>query len=98
MRLEDYIYILIKSLLITTILVLAIIGLVYIIDFDYNFAYYISDITGIPSDLSLSMMSAGFANEIILLMLTIEFGFIIYFIDKIAETKMYNKLKTFVLN
>lgn len=98
MRLEDYIYIFIKSLLITTILVLVIIGLVYIIDFDYNFAYYISDITGIPSDLSLSMMSAGFANEIILLMLTIEFGFIIYFIDKIAETKMYNKLKTFVLN
>lgn len=98
MRLEDYIYIFIKSLLITTILVLIIIGLVYIIDFDYNFAYYISDITGIPSDLSLSMMSAGFANEIILLMLTIEFGFIIYFIDKIAETKMYNKLKTFVLN
>ncbi len=98
MRLEDYIYIFIKSLLITTILVLVIIGLVYIIDFDYNFAYYISDITGIPSDLSLTMMSAGFANEIILLMLTIEFGFIIYFIDKIAETKMYNKLKTFVLN
>lgn len=98
MRLEDYIYIFIKSLLITTILVLVIIGLVYVIDFDYNFAYYISDITGIPSDLSLSMMSAGFANEIILLMLTIEFGFIIYFIDKIAETKMYNKLKTFVLN
>lgn len=98
MRLEDYIYILIKSLLISTILFLVIIGLVYIIDFDYNFAYYISDITGIPSDLSLSMMSAGFANEIILLMLTIEFGFIIYFIDKIAETKMYNKLKTFVLN
>jgi len=98
MRLEDYIYILIKSLLITTILFLVIIGLVYVIDFDYNFAYYISDITGIPSDLSLSMMSAGFANEIILLMLTIEFGFIIYFIDKIAETKMYNKLKTFVLN
>lgn len=98
MRLEDYIYILKKSLLISTILVLVIIGLVYVIDFDYNFAYYISDITGIPSDLSLSMMSAGFANEIILLMLTIEFGFIIYFIDKIAETKMYNKLKTFVLN
>lgn len=98
MRLEDYIYILIKSLLISTISVLVIIGLVYVIDFDYNFAYYISDITGIPSDLSLSMMSAGFANEIILLMLTIEFGFIIYFIDKIAETKMYNKLKTFVLN
>lgn len=98
MRLEDYIYILIKSLLITTILFLIIIGLVYVIDFDYNFAYYISDITGIPSDLSLSMMSAGFANEIILLMLTIEFGFIIYLIDKIAETKMYNKLKTFVLN
>lgn len=98
MRLEDYIYIFIKSLLITTMLVLVIIGLVYIIDFDYNFAYYISDIMGIPSDLSLSMMSAGFANEIILLMLTIEFGFIIYFIDKIAETKMYNKLKTFVLN
>lgn len=98
MRLEDYIYILIKLLLISTILVLVIIGLVYVIDFDYNFAYYISDITGIPSDLSLSMMSAGFANEIILLMLTIEFGFIIYFIDKIAETKMYNKLKTFVLN
>lgn len=98
MRLEDYIYILIKSLLISTILFLVIIGLVYVIDFDYNFAYYISDITGIPSDLSLSMMSAGFANEIILLMLTIEFGFIIYFIDKIAETKMYNKLKTFVLN
>lgn len=98
MRLEDYIYILIKSLLISTISVLVIIGLVYVIDFDYNFAYYISDITGIPSDLSLSMMSAGFANEIILLMLTIEFGFIIYFIDKSAETKMYNKLKTFVLN
>lgn len=98
MRLEDYIYILIKSLLISTILFLVIIGLVYVIDFDYNFAYYISDITGIPSDLSLSMMSAGFANEIILLMLAIEFGFIIYFIDKIAVTKMYNKLKIFVLN
>lgn len=98
MKLEDYIYIFVKAVLISTLLVLILIGLIYVLDFDYNFAYYISDITGIPSDLSISMMSAGFANEIIILMMTIEFGFIIYFIDKIAETKMYNKLKTFVLN
>lgn len=98
MKLEDYIYIFVKAVLISVLLVLILIGLIYVLDFDYNFAYYISDITGIPSDLSLSMMSAGFANEIILLMLTIEFGFIIYFIDKIAETKIYNKIKTFVLN
>lgn len=98
MKLEDYIYIFVKAVLISTLLVLILIGLIYVLDFDYNFAYYISDIIGIPSDLSISMMSAGFANEIIILMMTIEFGFIIYFIDKIAETKMYNKLKTFVLN
>ena len=98
MGLKEYTNVLIKSLLLAIIFLIVLTGLYYLISFDYNFAYYVSEITGIPSDLSISIVSAGFANNILIIMVTVEFGLTCYLIERISKTNTYNKIKTFVSN
>lgn len=98
MNVKDYILCFIKSLFQTLIVVILSLGILYIIRFNLNVANYISNITGIPSDMSISIMSAGFVNNIVILMLVIEIILFAYFFQRIMKTSFFKKASSFIVN
>ena len=52
MSVKDYILCFIKSFLQTSMIVILSLGILYVIRINLKFANYISNITGIPSDMS----------------------------------------------
>ena len=91
MSVKDYILCFIKSFLQTSMIVILSLGILYVIRINLKFANYISNITGIPSDMSISVMSAGFVNNIVILMSTMEIVLFVYLIQKIMKTSFYEK-------
>ena len=69
-----------------------------LIEFNFSVASSVCKITGIPSDLSLTMMSAGFENNIIIVMFSFEILFLIFLIDYISKTRLFNNIKDFIYN
>lgn len=98
MYFRDYISIILKTLILTIIFVPLLIGILYLMNISINFAYYISDTLYIPRDLSLTVMSAGFTNNIIILMTVFELGFGFWLVDKITKTTVYNNVREFIIN
>lgn len=98
MDLKDYVIILIKSFFITFLFTLCVYLVGNVMGFNYNFANYISDISGIPRDMAITITSAGFANNITILMTIIESGLFLYFISKIEKTHVYKKVKEIIIN
>ncbi len=98
MYFRDYVSIILKTLILTLIFAPLLIGAFYLMNSNVNFAYYISDVLDIPRNLSLTVMSAGFANNIIILMTVFEFGFAIWLGNKITKTELYDNVKKFVIN
>ena len=98
MSFKDIIHVIIKTVILTVIVVPVFIGIVCLLNGNVNFAYYISDTLDIPRDLSLTVMSAGFANNIIILMTIFEFGFGFWLVNKITKTTVYDNIKEFVIN
>lgn len=81
------------------VLIILLCGLsIYLLNTNINFAYYISDKLEIPRDLSLTVMSAGFANNIIILMSVFEFGLGIWLVNKLMKTTVYDNVKNFIIN
>lgn len=95
---EDYVYIIIKSLIMSLIVCLIMFMMFNLIEFNFSVASSICKITGIPSDLSLTMMSAGFENNIIIVMFSFEILFLVFFIDYIGNTRLFNNIKDFIDN
>lgn len=95
---EDYVYIIIKSLIMSLIVCLIMFMMFNLIEFNFSLASSICKITGIPSDLSLTMMSAGFENNIIIVMFSFEILFLVFFIDYIGNTRLFNSIKDFIDN
>lgn len=95
---EDILVIVLKSLILTAIFVPLLIGLFYLVHINIGFAYTISDKLDIPRDLALTPMSAGFANNIMILSTVFEFGFTIWLITKLSKTHIYKNIKNFVIN
>lgn len=95
---EDYVYIIVKSLIISLIVCFIMFLMFNIIEFNFSVASSICKITGIPSDLSLTMMSAGFENNIIIVMFSFEILFLVFFIDYIGNTRLFNSIKDFIDN
>lgn len=98
MNVKDYILCFIKALFQTLIVIILSLGILYIIRFNLNVANYISNITGIPSDMSISIMSAGFVNNIVILMLVIEIILFAYFFQRIMKTSFFKKASSFIVN
>ena len=100
MYFRDYIGIIVKTLILTLIFTPLLIGLFlfYLMNSNINFAYYISDVLDIPRDLSLTITSAGFANNIIILMTVFELGFVFWIVNKITNTTIYDNVKEFIIN
>ncbi len=87
-----------KAIILTSVFVsLSLLGF-YLIHNNVNVAHYISDTLNIPRDLSLTVMSAGFSNNIIILMTVFEFGFGIYIVNKFTNTQFYDNIKNFIIN
>lgn len=95
---EDYVFIVIKSLITSFIVFLIMFMMFNVIDFNFSVASSICKITGIPSDLSLTMMSAGFENNIIIVMFSFEILFLIFLIYYISKTRLFNNIKDFIYN
>lgn len=76
---EDRILIILESIFIACSIVLL---------FPYNnmIASFICRTTQIPYDLALSVTSAGFGNNIIILLFVIEIILLVYFIEKFIPT------------
>ncbi len=87
-----------KSVIITIVFVSLLLIGYYLMNINVNFAYYISDALDIPRNLSLTIISAGFANNIIILMTIFELGFSIWVGNKITKTRVYDNVKEFVIN
>lgn len=98
MYFRDYIGIIVKTLILTLIFTPLLIGLFYLMNSNINFAYYISDVLDIPRDLSLTITSVGFANNIIILMTVFELGFVFWIVNKITNTTIYDNVKEFIIN
>lgn len=94
----DYVFIVFKSVILTLIVAPLIIGAIYLMQFNFYSAYFISDALDIPRDLALTITSAGFANNIIILMTVFEFGIGLWLIDKLTKTNIYNNFKDFVMD
>ena len=88
----------IKILFVILFFILLIFGIGYLLHTNINFAYYISDELEIPRDLSLTIMSAGFANNIIILLSVFEFAIGFWLVYKIANTTLFQNVKDFVIN
>lgn len=56
-----------------------------LVEVNIHIAEYICQITNIPKDLSLTIVSAGFANNIVIVLLMLEVGLILYIINKISK-------------
>lgn len=95
---KDYSCIILKSLLATIIVFPFLLGICFLIKTNMDFAYYISDTNGIPCDLTLTVISLGFANNIVVLMSVFEFGFIYYLFSKLKKSKIYNNVHDFIIN
>lgn len=95
---KDYIGLTLKTLLVTILVVPFFFGIYFLIKTNIDLAYFISDTNGIPRDLVLTVMSLGFANNIILLMSIFEFGVIYYLFDKLKRSKIYNNICDFMMN
>lgn len=85
---EDLARIVLKGFIISFFVVSLLIGSYYLININFNIAYNISDTLKIPRDLSLTVMSAGFANNVMILLTFFEFGSAIWIYSKIANTKL----------
>ena len=95
---EDYVYIIVKSLIISLIVCFIMFLMFNLIEFNFSVASSICKITGIPSDLSLTTMSAGFENNIIIVMFSFEILFLIFLIDYISKIRLFNNIKDFIYN
>lgn len=87
-----------KSILIALLLSPLFAIAYYLIHININFAYHISSELNIPRDLALTPMSAGFANNIIILSSVFEFGFGCWLINKLTKTKLFENISNFIKN
>jgi len=68
----------------TLILTLIVVGLLFLIRFDYNIGIRYCEILNIPKDFALTMVSPGMAIEVAIIMFVVEMiG--LYFIIKILK-------------
>ena len=95
---KDYIHIVLKSLLATLIIVPLFIGICFLVKTNIVFSYFGCDLCDIPRDLAISVMSMGFANNMIFLLSVFEFGVIYYLFTKIKMTKIYTIVWEFMTN
>ncbi|MBR3524134.1 MAG: hypothetical protein IKN87_05595 [Bacilli bacterium] len=87
-----------KSVIITALISPILLLIFYLVKMDFRFATYVCKICNILEDLAITVMSPGFANNIIILSLVFEFGLGCWLITKLTKTKLFNNIKNFIEN
>lgn len=95
---KDYVRIVLKSLLASLIIVPIFLEICFLIKTNIDFSYFVCDSCDIPRDLAISVMSMGFANNMIFLLSVFEFGVIYYLFNKIKNSKLYTIVWEFMTN
>lgn len=95
---KDYVRIVLKSLLVSLIIVPLFLGICFLVKTNIDFSYFVCDLCDIPRDLAISVMSIGFANNMIFLLSVFEFGVIYYLFNKIKNSKFYTIVWEFMTN
>lgn len=88
LTIKDFIRAMFKSVLIVGFIVISTI----LIDRNIVFANYLCNTMGIPKDLSITMMSFGFANEVVFLSSLFEIGIILYIYFRIINNRQLMNL------
>ena len=95
---KDYVRIVLKSLLASLIIVPIFLEICFLIKTNIDFSYFVCDSCDIQRDLAISVMSMGFANNMIFLLSVFEFGVIYYLFNKIKNSKLYTIVWEFMTN
>ncbi len=88
----DILRILCKSVILTFVFFIAICFGLDLFKVDIDIANALCKSLEIPKDLALTMMSPGFFNEVIILLVVFETITIAYFINKLSRNKIINSL------
>lgn len=93
---KDFLFICIKSMFITLVFTIIFIGLLNLVNLNIQFANYVCEITHIPKDFTITVMSPGYANEIVILLTVFQIGILLYIINVIIKNpilcNLYEKL------
>lgn len=93
---KDFLFICIKSMFITLVFTIIFIGLLNLVNLNIQFANYFCEITHIPKDFAITVMSPGYANEIVILLTVFQMGILLYIINVIIKNpilcNLYEKL------
>lgn len=85
---KDVCLIFIKTFIITLIVV----GLLFLIRFNYNIGIRYCEILNIPKDFALTMVSPGMAIEVSIIMFAIEMIFLFYIVKNLKKIKIIDKI------
>lgn len=95
---KDYIIIALKSFALSVLFVSLFLGFIFLIKMNFDFANYVCDITEIPRDLALTVMSLGFRNNMVVVLSVFELGIVYFLFGKLKKTKLYNKVYEILAN
>lgn len=85
---KDVCLIFIKTFIITLIVV----GLLFLIRFNYNIGIRYCEILNIPKDFALTMVSPGMAIEVSIIMFAIEMIFLFHIVKNLKKIKIIDKI------
>lgn len=97
-NLKYCLHILMKSVIITALISPILLLIFYLVKMDFRFATYVCKVCNIPEDLTITVMSPGFKNNLLILSFTFEMGIIVYVINKLTRTKALKRILNFVNN
>lgn len=88
----DYLCLLTKSIIYTMFLFITIYIMMFFINVDINLANMVCNTMNIPKDLTLTVVSPGFANEFVLILLFFETIVVSYLGIMLSKNKFLNDL------
>ena len=85
---KDYVRIVLKSLLASLIIVPIFLEICFLIKTNIDFSYFVCDSCDIPRDLAISVMSMGFANNMIFLFMKWVINIIFMWYNYLHKSKL----------
>ena len=87
-----------KSFLSKIFIVFLILALLFLVKVNFDFSNYVCDITKIPRGLTLTVMSLGFRNNMVVVLTVLELLIFCYIFGMIKKTKIYIKFYEIFVN
>ena len=96
--LKERAIIIFKSFVSALFIVLPILGFIFLVKANFDFSDYVCNITKIPRDLTLTVMSLGFRNNMVVVLTVLELLIFCYIFGMIKKTKIYIKFYEIFVN